>query len=218
MLHKSIPLAERHASHNYEYANAAARTGATGFVAGDLGKLSWQTDDNTFWILTATTPTWVAFGAGPTLGTNVATFLATPSSANLLAALTNETGTGSAVFAVQPLLLGATDTKTAPAINTGVLTIDMAAGAMFAVSLNAAITSFTMSNVPTTGKLAAFMLEFTCDGTPRAVTWTFSAVAVKWAAATAPTLTSTLNKKDCFVFYTWDGGTSWIGSVVGQNY
>ncbi|NBU32876.1 MAG: hypothetical protein EBS36_06905 [Actinobacteria bacterium] len=38
------------------------------------------------------------------LGTGVATFLATPSSANLRAALTDETGTGSAVFATTPTL------------------------------------------------------------------------------------------------------------------
>jgi hypothetical protein len=39
------------------------------------------------------------------LGTGVSTFLATPSSANLLAALTDETGTGSAVFATSPTLV-----------------------------------------------------------------------------------------------------------------
>jgi hypothetical protein len=39
------------------------------------------------------------------LGTGVATFLTTPSSANLLAALTDETGTGSAVFATTPTLV-----------------------------------------------------------------------------------------------------------------
>ena len=39
------------------------------------------------------------------LGTDVATFLATPSSANLLAAVTNETGTGSLVFATSPTLV-----------------------------------------------------------------------------------------------------------------
>lgn len=47
------------------------------------------------------------------LGTGVATFLATPSSANLLAAITDETGTGLAVFATSPtfttsLLTGST--------------------------------------------------------------------------------------------------------------
>ena len=39
------------------------------------------------------------------LGTGVATFLATPSSANLRTALTDETGTGSAVFATTPTLV-----------------------------------------------------------------------------------------------------------------
>lgn len=39
------------------------------------------------------------------LGTGVATFLATPSSANLIAAVTNETGTGSLVFATSPTLV-----------------------------------------------------------------------------------------------------------------
>ena len=38
------------------------------------------------------------------LASNVATFLATPSSANLRTALTDETGTGSAVFATTPTL------------------------------------------------------------------------------------------------------------------
>ena len=39
------------------------------------------------------------------LGTGIATFLATPSSANLAATLTDETGTGSAVFANTPTLV-----------------------------------------------------------------------------------------------------------------
>lgn len=39
------------------------------------------------------------------LGTGVATFLATPSSANLLSAITDETGTGALVFATSPTLV-----------------------------------------------------------------------------------------------------------------
>jgi hypothetical protein len=39
------------------------------------------------------------------LGTGVATFLATPSSANLAAAVTNETGSGALVFATSPTLV-----------------------------------------------------------------------------------------------------------------
>lgn len=44
------------------------------------------------------------------LGTGVATFLATPSSANLLAAVTDETGSGALVFGTAPTLAGGTHT------------------------------------------------------------------------------------------------------------
>ena len=54
------------------------------------------------------------------LGTNVATFLGTPSSANLRAALTDETGTGAAVFATSPTL---TTPVIASITNTGTLTL-----------------------------------------------------------------------------------------------
>ena len=46
-----------------------------------------------------------AIGAITGLGTNVGTFLATPSSANLLNSITDETGTGLAVFATSPTLV-----------------------------------------------------------------------------------------------------------------
>jgi hypothetical protein len=58
-------------------------------------------------------------GTGITsLGTGVATFLGTPSSANLAAALTDETGTGSVVFATSPTLVTPTlGVATATSIN-----------------------------------------------------------------------------------------------------
>jgi hypothetical protein len=49
------------------------------------------------------------------LGTGIATFLATPSSANFAAAITNETGTGSVVFSADPTFTG---TATFAEINT----------------------------------------------------------------------------------------------------
>lgn len=47
----------------------------------------------------------LAYAGGPTLGTGVETFLGTPTSANLRAAVTDETGTGSLVFATSPTLV-----------------------------------------------------------------------------------------------------------------
>lgn len=54
------------------------------------------------------------------LGTGVATFLATPSSANLAAAVTNETGSGLLVFATSPTL---TTPVISSIVNTGTLTL-----------------------------------------------------------------------------------------------
>lgn len=57
------------------------------------------------------------------LGTGVATFLATPSSANLLAAVTDETGTGALVFATSPTLVTPTlGVATATSINKVAIT------------------------------------------------------------------------------------------------
>jgi hypothetical protein len=55
---------------------------------------------------TLTNATGLPIGTGVSgLGTNVATFLGTPSSANLAAAVTDETGSGSLVFATSPTLV-----------------------------------------------------------------------------------------------------------------
>lgn len=59
------------------------------------------------------------------LATGVATFLATPSSANLRAALTDETGTGAAVFASAPTF---TDKPTLPASASGNASLNMPHG------------------------------------------------------------------------------------------
>jgi len=77
----------------------AAATAGTDYVApgGALGTPSSGT-------LTNATGLPVSTGISG-FGTGVATLLATPSSANLAAALTDETGSGSAVFATSPTLV-----------------------------------------------------------------------------------------------------------------
>ena len=57
--HKNQTITEGiHIVHNWEYADAATREGATGFTSSDVGKVAKQTDNNTWWVLTAPTPTW----------------------------------------------------------------------------------------------------------------------------------------------------------------
>jgi len=63
----------------------------------------------------------VALGGVTGFGSNVATFLATPTSANLAAAVTNETGSGALVFGTSPTLTTPTVSGTITASGTGVL-------------------------------------------------------------------------------------------------
>jgi prepilin-type N-terminal cleavage/methylation domain-containing protein len=48
----------------WTYADAAARTGATGLFATDIGQLAYQSDTQTFWRLLTTAPTWQADTSG----------------------------------------------------------------------------------------------------------------------------------------------------------
>ena len=48
-----------HIPYQWAYADSTARIGASGFVTADVGKLCRQLDDNSLWMLTATTPTWM---------------------------------------------------------------------------------------------------------------------------------------------------------------
>jgi hypothetical protein len=69
------------------------------------------------------------------LATGIATFLATPSSANLKSALTDETGTGAAVFAGSPALTGA---PTFAGSSTGTTALQASATASGTLTLPAA--------------------------------------------------------------------------------
>jgi hypothetical protein len=99
--------------------------GAANYVLTSNGTLPvWTANTGTGSVVRATSPTLVTPALGTPvsgtltsctglpistgvsgLGTNVATFLVTPSSANLAAAVTDETGSGALVFATTPTLV-----------------------------------------------------------------------------------------------------------------
>lgn len=109
-----------------------------------------------------------------------------------------------------------TEPKTAPTISSGTLTLNLNDAQVFDVSLNANITTLTISNVDSSSNTVnAFTLIFTMDGTARTVTWP---AAVKWPGGTGPTLTSTNGKKDVLSFLSPDNGTTWLGFIGGQNF
>lgn len=96
--------------------------------------------------------------------------------------------------------------------NTGTAyTINLANGSVQYLTLTGNCT-YTF---PTPVAGVSFTLIQRQDGTGgRTVTWPAS---VDWPNATAPTLTSTANRVDKFIFTAIDG-SNWLGSVAGQNY
>lgn len=146
-------------------------------------------------------------GTGITsLGTNVATWLGTPSSANLASAVTDETGSGALVFGTTPTLTGLREKSVAVAASD----INLASGNYFTKTISGT-TTFTVSNVASSGDVASFILILTNGGS--ATVNYFSGVT--WAAGTAPTLTT--SGVDLIGFFTIDGGTTWRGLVLALD-
>jgi hypothetical protein len=88
-------------------------------------------------------------GTGITsLGTGVATFLGTPSSANLAAAITDETGSGALVFATSPTLAG---TPAAPTASNGTNTTQIATTAFVQNQIGAIAAGVSSFSAGSTG-------------------------------------------------------------------
>lgn len=107
------------------------------------------------------------------------------------------------------------DKESAPTITAGTLVLDYSISNVFAVALNANITTLTLSNWPATGVVGAMVIIFTADGTARTISWP---AAVKWPFAVAPTPTSTNTKVDIYTLITYNGGTTIYGLITGQNF
>lgn len=158
-----------------------------------------------------------AVGSITGLGTNVGTFLATPSSANLAAALTDETGTGAAVFGTNPTIVkpvmnarNQTAQSYSPA-GAGTATLDLSLADQHDIIMPAGNITIALSNDTNNQIFSVSILQ---DGTgSRTVTW-FN--TIRWAGGSPPTLTTTASKRDRFVFIRTGSGT-YDGLVAGQN-
>ena len=100
-----------------------------------------------------------------------------------------------------------------PSIASNVLALDLAAASVFKITANANVNTLNIANA-SANKATSFMLQVTADGTARTWAWPGS---VTWISG-VPTMTSTLGQSDLFVFFTLDGGSSWLAAVVAQGY
>jgi len=165
-----------------------------------------------------TTP--LAAGSGGTglssLGTGIATWLGTPSSANLISAVTDETGSGSLVFGTTPTVNNPTVTNyTESVVAIGTVTttntIALTNGTVQTATLTASTAcTFTMPTA-TAGKSFILLLKQAASVGLGTATFT----GVKWGTAGAPTITATAGKMDILTFVA--DGTNWYGSIA-QGY
>lgn len=181
----------------------------------------------------AITPAAIGALSLASLGANVSTFLATPSSANLAAALTDEVGSGSVVFASGvtgsgSAVLGtsptiATPTLTTPTINGYVegntdlgtvgasATLSIASSTVLTATLTAGTeTTFTMP-AAAAGKAFTLYLKQPASGTVGSAVFT----GVKWQNGGAPIITELNGKLDILPFVS--DGVNWYGSFA-QNF
>jgi hypothetical protein len=120
--------------------------------------------------------------------------------------LTDVAGTSATQTLTNKTITGLRETRVAIPASA----IDLSAGNYFTKTISGA-TTFTVSNVASSGTVSAFVLDLT-NGGSAAITW-FS--GVKWAAGTAPTLTAA--GRDVLAFFTHDGGTVWSAFVLGLD-
>mgnify|MGYP003108978188 CR=1 FL=1 len=108
-------------------------------------------------------------------------------------------------------------------ISSGVVVVDLSIGQTFELTVDEAVTEFTLLNPPTGS--TAFSIKLTQDSTGYGVGIdTFkdnggTPIPVYWpGGGVVPIPTTTASKTDIYSFKTFDGGSSLYGVVGGQNF
>lgn len=174
--------------------NADTSTGGA-VVTGDAsGVLALQAAGNT--ALTLNSSRAVGVGAGASFG----------SSGQLLTSQGSASAPVWSSTITTPVFVGSRETQVAIAASA----IDLSLGNWFTKTITTT-TTFTVSNVPSSGTAASFILNLTNGGSNTINWWS----GMTWAGGTAPTLTSA--GRDVLGFFTYDGGTTWSGLVLGKD-
>ena len=152
------------------------------------------------------------------LGTNVATFLATPSSANLAAAVTDETGSGLLVFnntpsLTNPTVTNYTETNFTATVTGNAITLSLANGTFQTITTMVGANAVTL---PAVGAGKSLTVQVLYASTPTTLTFATPSGLLKWPGGTAPTPTLTNTKYDFYTFIS--DGTNWYGIQSGANF
>ena len=110
------------------------------------------------------------------------------------------------IFVTYPSAAGILEAKTTISASN----LDLGTGNYFSKTISAS-TTFTVSNVPSSGTAFSLILDLT-NGGGYPITWWSGVV---WAGGSAPVLTPV--GRDTLGFFTYDGGSTWTGLVLGKN-
>lgn len=107
--------------------------------------------------------------------------------------------------------------STTATISSGDLTIDMDRSSEQVVTLTENIGDVLFINVNArSGITNTVTLKVKQSaGTLYDITWP---ARIKWAGGTSPSVTQTVDREDIFGFITYNGGATWYGAVMGQDY
>lgn len=160
-------------------------------------------------------------GAAPatvTTGTGVLTFLGTPSSANLLSAMTDDTGTGLLVFNSAPALTNPTvtnytETNFTATVTGNAITLSLTNGTFQTITTMVGANAITLP-APATGKSLTVFVVYA--STPTSLTFSSPSGTLKYPGGTTPTATLTNTKVDIYAFMS--DGTNWYGIQSGANF
>ena len=128
---------------------------------------------------------------------------------------------------------GVNETKGTSSEASNVITLDLATGTFFDVTMSAAVTSWKILHLPAANTVAGWVLKLTNHSTAVANTWTGDAASTfdngsafavctpvfHWAAGTDHVITATNSATDIVTFWTFGGDDPTIYSMItGQGF
>ena len=157
------------------------------------------------------------------------------SSANTILTIEGQTDSGVTTAGRIIYGKGVNETKGTSSQASAVVTLDLATGTFFDVTINAAVTTWKILHLPAANTVAAWVLKLTNHSTAVANTWasttastydngsafvaTTTAPAFHWAGGTDHIITATASKTDIITFWTFGGAAPVIYSTItGQNF
>ena len=152
--------------------------------------------------------------------------------------LTVEGQTDSAVTTAGRIIYGkgVNETKGTSSQASAVVTLDLATGTFFDVTINAAVTTWKILHLPAANTVAGWVLKLTNHSTAAANTWvadtspetstydnsgtwTICTPVFHWAGGTDHVITATADKTDIVGFWTFGGDNPVIYStIIGQDF